>query len=176
MKNLLLTALFLFVTQQTVLGIAIPLTVKNNINTISRVEVPVQMGIPFPKGKLAPEDVAKLTVSDSITGNAIPAGVAATVLWHDGSVRWIRLLFPATIVGTTKSTYILSDANMNPDGGIQATESGNTVTVVTGPLKFIVKGANFNLIDEAWVNETLNLVFSMMTTGLLRLVMTVVSG
>ncbi len=68
------------------------------------------------------------------------------------------MLFPATV--TTRTSYILSDADKNPDAGIQATESNNTVTVITGPLKFIVKGGNFNLIDEAWINEDAPGVFN----------------
>ena len=156
-KKFLSLFAFLLLACQTIFPLAIPLTVRNLI-PVARNEVPVQMGIPFPKGKLLAADVSRLTVSDSITGQAVPAGITATVVWHDGSVRWIRLLFPATLpagnaVTPTVKTYMLTDANLNTAGGLTASTGSNAVTVVTGPLKFTVKGANFNLIDEAWMNE-----------------------
>ncbi len=72
MPNILVAVLSFFLINETINGLAIPLSVKNSITSISRINVPVQMGIPFPKSKLMPADVSKLTVSDSITGAAIP--------------------------------------------------------------------------------------------------------
>jgi hypothetical protein len=157
--RLIPVAALLLAACQWLFPLAIPLTVRNYISQ-ARNDVPVQMGIPFPAGKLQVADVPKLTISDSATGQAVPAGIKSTVVWHDGSVRWIRLLFPATLpaavnaIAPSTRTYMLTDANKNTGGILTATAAGNAVTVVTGPLKFTVKGANFNLIDEAWMDES----------------------
>jgi len=158
MKNIFI-AMFLFLAWQSLYPLAIPLTVRN-LMVQPRNDVPVQMGIPFPVGKLTVANVSKLTISDSATGMAVPAGIASTVVWHDGSVRWIRIVFPANLPAAPSAvvpsvrTYMLTDANKNPAGILTATTGANAVTVVTGPLKFTVKGANFNLIDEAWMDES----------------------
>lgn len=135
--------------------LSLPLKVKNDMAQ-ARNAVPVQMGIPFPKGKLAVADVAKLTISDAAANSVVPAGAGSMVVWHDGSVRWVRLLFPATVAANSTANYVLSDANLNVLGGLTAVAGANSVTVNTGKIRFIVRGANFNIIDEAWMDESGN--------------------
>ena len=109
--------MFLLAISQWLFPLAIPLVVRNQL-PVARDEIPVQMGLPFPQGKLQVSEVAKLTISDSATGMAVPAGITSTVLWHDGSVRWTRILFPATVPANGSATYMLTDANKNTSGGL----------------------------------------------------------
>jgi len=123
--------LLIAAAHQIIFSLAVPLSVKNSLAGLARDNVPVQMGIPFPQGKLAVADVSKLTISDSITGAALPAGITSTVVWHDGSVRWVRAMFPATVASSSKTTYMLTD-NGKSFNGTKLPSGVYTVTLKAG--------------------------------------------
>jgi hypothetical protein len=152
MKSCYLQLIILSIVTLT-FTLSVPLKIKNstgyNFNN-----APAQAGIPLPEGEFTEADLSKFTVSEQTSKLAVPAGIGKHTVWHDGSLRWVKLIFPATVNNGETKYYVFSDADKNTAGGVSAIQSGNSVTVSTGPLKFTVNGSNFNIIDEAWMNET----------------------
>lgn len=124
---------------------------------MARADFPVTMGVPMPQGAFYKEDMDTFALFDA-RGNRLPAEFLPINLWEDtASVRWV-LVNARLSIGAGETAFVhLTDRGRELPGGVLqqlASKNGNTVTVITGPLKFIVKGDNFNCIDSAWVDES----------------------
>ena len=145
---------------------------------VARANEPVSVGVPFPKGALKDEDVAKLAIYDA-AGARVPAQFHVTDRWwvHDKSVRWVLASFLVSVPADGRSVYTLKtgvepEAAADPlkvevvgtddpkaidafyDGHIKLQKGtpADRVTVSTGPLRFTVKRKGFNLFDEVWID------------------------
>ncbi len=123
---------------------------------VSRKGAPVSGGVPFPPGFLT--DAAKLRVVDS-AGKPVPSQAKLMVKWHkptyDDSVQWALVSFPADVAAGKTSTYYLLD-----DGGgdkaespLKLSETKGSITVQTGPARFVVPKKGSALISEAYFGE-----------------------
>jgi len=115
---------------------------------------PVTSGVPLPEGQF--KDVSKLRLVDE-DGNEVPCQFTPTVKWHrDGSIRWVLLDFQASVSAfATRTFYLRDDGPAKPVEKPVVVEDGeDRIVVTTGPLKFAVRKKGFNLVDEAWIDET----------------------
>lgn len=143
----------IFVSQHVQALLKIPLTLVERYGE-SRVDEPVTSGVPLPEG--AYQSVEKLRLVD-FNGNEIPCQITPLVRWYrDGSLRWVLLDFQATLPAfSTRPFYLRDDGPTKAiENPIMVTEEGNRIIVVTGSLKFAVRKEGFNLVDEAWLDES----------------------
>jgi hypothetical protein len=152
MKRYFIAALVLLFWANTT-ALYLPLSVKET-GLAGRTGVPTQTGVPMPRGKYTRADLGVFTVIDSVTHAVVPAAFSVNATWNDSSIRFLNVQFPATVGSGQTANYILADNSANTAGPGEMTVTGTsgTITVVTGPLKFTVKGAPFNVIDEAFVD------------------------
>jgi hypothetical protein len=119
---------------------------------IARKDEVVVTGVPLPEG--AVKDAGELTILDG-GGKPVFAEIRPVVKWPDGSVRWVHLYFRADCPADGATAVTLSRGERPArESRLRATDSPDAVTVVTGPLKFVVRKKGFNLIDAAWVDES----------------------
>ena len=87
----------------TVAGVrTVPLTVRNP-HDVPAVEWPVTSGVPFPRGVLGQAAHVRLTRD----GREVPAQIATTGRWNDGSVKWILVTFTADVAAGEEADYHL---------------------------------------------------------------------
>ncbi len=111
----------------------------------------VTTGVPLPQGVV--RDADELSLTDS-KGKPLPAEIRPIVNWPDGSLKWVHLYFPASCSASGKATVRLVRRKApRVKSNLAVIDSPDAITVVTGPLKFVVKKQGFNLIDAAWIDE-----------------------
>lgn len=127
----------------------------------ARADEPMTMGVPFPKGLVT--DLARVAVLDE-TGTALPHQWSKAANWvGDKSVKWAHLTLPVSVGARGKKvlTLVLKDAPAPAaQTPLTATVRDNVATVVTGPVKFTVRGSRFNGFDRAWFDPTGKGVFT----------------
>ncbi len=131
------------------------LTLQEETGTV-RLNEPVTMGIPLSEGTVP--DAKTLVLKDAAR-NVIPCQFFEVSKWHTekGGVRWVHADFQASVAPNGKTVVKLVDTGAPveaPETKLSATEADGKVTVVTGPLKFVVRGPNFNGFDGAWFDPS----------------------
>ncbi len=132
----------------------------------SAIQYPISVVVPLPEGAF--QDISKFRVSDA-GGTTIPAQFSAIGRrWlNDNSISNLQIRFQPTVaahsgVGSGVSSYFLKDdGSGNATGTNLSIDNGaSIITVNTGRLKFTVKKAGFNLIDQLWYDKDGNNIFS----------------
>ncbi|MBL8029177.1 MAG: hypothetical protein JNL74_22335 [Fibrobacteres bacterium] len=152
-----------FVVSSVIASINVSLEVANWAN-ITRTGDPVTAGVPLPEG--AVNDISKLRITD-ISGNSIPCQFRVLSRWYrdkhsrgiqQPSIKWVLCDFQSDVAAKNKTGYFLKDDNNagSPSTQLTLAETATAVTVVTGPLKFILSKTRFNLFDEAWIDANNN--------------------
>ena len=139
------------------------LTVKETVG-VSQQAYPISVVVPLPFGTY--QNTSVLRVVDS-TGNTTPAQIDMLNRWtgRDNSIRNVKIEFQPTVTaftggGTGKTEYYLKDDATGPTtSSLSVQETTSDITVMTGPLKFIVQKKNFNLLDEVWKDTNGNGTF-----------------
>jgi exo-rhamnogalacturonan lyase-like protein len=134
-------------------ALEVPLTVEERAG-VNRVDEPVTVGLPLPKGAISRARLLELTGP----GGVVPCQFTEMARWSDGkSVKWVLLNFKATVAAKQKATYTVKLAKARaralgpmPVPMLLATKAGDVVTVNTGRVKFTVRGKNFDGFHEAW--------------------------
>ncbi len=131
------------------------LTIKETAG-INRTNEDVTMGLPLPEN-MNISDTSRLSLRDE-SNNLIPCEIKKISNWYKnpGAIRWLQLNFPYSITANATKTVTLSldDAPNTLASKLTVVDNGTTITVNTGNVRFIVKKANFNLLDQVWVDET----------------------
>lgn len=131
----------------------IPLLVEERAG-ITRTEEAVTMGVPFPKGNLL--SLNNLGVQ-SPTDNPVDAQFKVMSYWNDGSIRWVKCDFQASVAANTTAAYqLITNSNHNTSSDLSYTENANSITVNTGILQFSVSKTSFNLLDEVHLDINQN--------------------
>jgi hypothetical protein len=137
----------------------------NNWADIARTGEPVTAGIPLPIGAVT--DLSKLRITDG-SGTTVPAQFKALSSWwreknmgltQTPSAKWVLCDFQAASVPATgKTAFTLKDDNTlgAPSTSLAVTQDAASITIVTGPLKFVVSKLNFNLFNGAWLDANSN--------------------
>jgi hypothetical protein len=135
--------------QTIVSGLEIPLTVEEPIG-ISRHNAPVTSGVCLPRGQFPADQ--HFSLFDS--GNEIPVQATPLVVDRDGTLRWVLLDFQLDIRGreVKRLTLCSKPGHAEPPTLLRITETGQGITVDTGPLSFTVsKTEPFALFDTVQV-------------------------
>jgi len=106
---------------------------------IKRVNEPVVVGVPFPKGSVF--DLSLLTLS-SPSGQQLPLQAQTLAQWPDGSAKWVLLDFQASVEANTQTIYQLRPilerfTNLSLQG-LSVQESTEQVIVDTGKATFFL--------------------------------------
>jgi hypothetical protein len=133
----------------------VQLSVKERAN-ISRINEPITVGVPLPESLYT--DTSVFALKDQ-AGSVIPCEFrTATKWWRDKqSIRWLHLDFQTNINANEKKMLVLhNEPGSHPVAGskLSVVDQGAKIQVTTGPLRFTIKKQNFNLFDEAWIDET----------------------
>lgn len=130
-------------------ALEVPLTVTEN-SGVDRVDHPVNSGVPLPKGAVS--DVAKLRLLDD-RGQPVLASIESRARWlGDGSLKWVTVHYLTDLPagGSRAFTLVTSEAKP-PDSQIDIQESDRTITVVTGPAKFVIPTDRLAPFDQVYV-------------------------
>ncbi len=134
--------------QVVALSLVIMLTMSERSGH-DRIDEPVRMGIPLPKG--AARMVDAMTLMDE-AGNPIPCQFTVAGRWPgDESIKWVHLDFLTSIKANQVRKLKLSlDAGKNPpaEAKLVVKETDNAVTISTGPLTVRLRGERFSLFDS----------------------------
>lgn len=133
----------------------VDLTVREDAG-IARYGEPVIMGVPLPEnGDFS--DTAFFTLRDA-HNTIIPCDFRRACSWHRNPdrIRWLHLTFPVSLAAGDSAVLTLHSENeaVSPPTAPGVLDSGGGFVVNTGRLRFIVRKSGFNLIDQAWIDET----------------------
>jgi hypothetical protein len=124
--------------------------------SVNRVKEPVLIGVPLPEA-MAFTDATLFSLRDP-SGNVIPCEfrIAAQWLRDRNAIRWLHLDFQTDLnASQSHKVWLHSEASpVSINSRLTAQDQGSVIQVNTGVIRFNVKKANFNLLDEVWVDES----------------------
>ncbi|NBC18725.1 MAG: hypothetical protein GVY18_15585, partial [Bacteroidetes bacterium] len=127
----------------------VPILVEERAGLDRRAE-PVTLGIPFAEGDVSAATAMHVVDPD---GQALPTQTAPMAVWGDGSIRWLKVTFPADADANQTARYTLRPGPAPPPASLLTVENdAEVITVTTGPLRFTVHRTAFTLIDRAWLD------------------------
>jgi hypothetical protein len=119
---------------------------------------PLTRGVPLPEGSVHAIDELALLDSD---GQSVPVQLRPLSRWPDGSLKWVLTDFH----GHADTTYELVQGTQAPvDEAVQVEDTGDTVEVCTGPLRFTVRRDRVGLFENLQLGTRSQGVFSPTTT------------
>ena len=80
------------------------------VNGVARINEPVGLGIPLPKGTI--QTVHNLTLLDD--QKPLSLQLEPLAHWPDGSVRWVHASFLASLDPNSKKTLVLAQQQAHP--------------------------------------------------------------
>ncbi len=134
-------------TSESTHDIRIPILLDPPVSPLPT-DVPVTLGVPFPKGML--KDVNALHLVDE-TGKQTPSQIEATGFWtQDGSIQWIRV---DAIVTTSHHYYLTNSSTTQFSLGqvtVSVKQTSNGIELKSGEVKYIL-ALGKSPITEIWV-------------------------
>jgi hypothetical protein len=139
-------------------ALEIPLTVAETAAT-RRVGNTVNSGVPLPMG--AVKDVAELRLLDE-QGNPVVASIEPRARWlGDRSLKWVTVHFRTDLPANGKRVLVLAtSAAPLPVSELELEQTGNAITVVTGPAKFVIPTDRFAPFDQVYVRRDTAMAFA----------------
>lgn len=126
--------------------------------------VVVSNGIPLPMGSVFGDH--DLTLENE-WGEIIHSGFYPLQKWQDGSWRFVLANFLADLPASSETQFslVIGDQQREPISShskqvISVQEDEEGFTVITGPLKFTAKKEGFNVIDQAWIDDSGEMEFT----------------
>ena len=139
---------------------AAPLDVPISVKEVAGVGAegyPVTVVVPLERGRYT--DTRPFRLADA-AGKTVPAQIDVLNRWWvdpDRSIRHLVIHFQPTVGPFTKPGTGITIYRLRDDGPppklktpLQVTGGDDAVTVVTGPLKFVVRKKRFNILDRVW--------------------------
>ena len=127
----------------------VPLIVQERAR-IARSNEPVTLGAPFAKSELITGTPVRIV---DPAGNPVDAQFKTMAVWDDGSIKWLKCDFQASVGANSTAQYTLeTNAVHTPTTELTVTETSTAITITTGPLRFVVSKSNFNLFDQVWLD------------------------
>lgn len=144
----------LLVFTLTAAALEVPLTVKECAG-VGITNYPVTVVVPLPQGQCPP--TSSFSVAP-VGGEAVPAQWEALERWlGDGSLRHIRVLFPATVGAWGSANYLLRDTPpASPSSPMTVQVTTTNFIVVTGPLRCVVPRTSGQLLAGVWLDRNTN--------------------
>ena len=145
---LLITTILILFDYSIVIGnqnISIPLTIhealREGISGIDRIQEPVTIGIPFPKGMLFERDgVPQLAIEGTQDYQ-----FRTIAKWLDSSVKWALIDFQADVKAEKMNKNIKVISGIGNSPGRLAIDKGEFIHVDTGAMIVQIKKKGFNL-------------------------------
>ena len=139
-------------------ALEIPLMVAETAGT-GRVGNSVNSGVPLPMGVV--RDVAELRLLDE-QGRPVLASIEPRARWlGDESLKWVTLHFLTDLPANGKRALTLATAAAPmPVSELVIEQRGNTITVVTGPAKFVIPTDRFAPFDQVYVRHDMAVAFA----------------
>ena len=120
----------------------------------SRAAEPITLGVPFSQGSLTSID--QLGIQNP-NGENRDAQFQIMSRWRDGSIRWVKCDFQASVSANATANYrLLTNSNHQTETDLTLEENGSEIIVNTGPLRFSVSKERYNLIDQAFLDLNQN--------------------
>lgn len=136
--------------QQTNLhvNLAIQESIYAGVTGVARQQEPVSVGLPL-------ADSAGIQKTSQLGLTGASAGQFRVLgRWPSGNIEWVLVDTLADVAaGKTNSSVTLTNGSGNFGGPDLATDNSSSITISTGASSFVVRKKNFNLIDEAVVND-----------------------
>ena len=119
---------------------------------VARVAKPCHSGVPLPPGAVS--DDAKLRLLNA-AGKPVPAQFRVLSRRDAGDIAWVAVSFLADVPANGSATYRLTDTGKTAtvNKPVTIAEEGDSVTVVTGPLKAVVPKTAFAGLGEVWLDR-----------------------
>ena len=158
MRTILLAIAALAAMQVQVNALDVPLIVRE-VNGLERIGNPVNSGIPLPKG--AVKEPGELRLVDMF-GNVVPASIEPRSRWlEDGSLQWVTVHFVADLkAGGTLQYRLITSVAPAPPNLLEVKEEGNTITVTTGPARFVIPTDRLAPFRQVYLRRDLSSDFS----------------
>lgn len=118
----------------------------------------VSGGVPLLVGQAREISGLRLAVRGSNGSlRAVPAQFRVLARWWraDNSIRWVLVDFVTDIGPNQKQAFVLTDAQLKapaPADTLTVEETGETISVTTGPARFVVNRTRFAFLDHAFVD------------------------
>src|SRR3989339_1661861 len=123
---------------------------------VSRISEDITMGVPLPENG-AYTDASMFTLRDA-NGSILPCEIKSVCTWwkNPACIRWLQLNFPFSLAAGDSAVVTLhSEASSYAlASNLTVQDQGAYFEVNTGKIRFYVKKSGFNLIDQAWVDES----------------------
>lgn len=130
----------------------IPIIIEET-SGISRVNEPVSVGIPLPKGFVY--DISKLRLFNS-ESQTVPLQALALTSWIDKSLKWILLDFQVTLQANRTIHYYIHSQDTteltNNHPTISIIKNKDSIVVNTGPAKFFLNTKFFKVFEKVEVD------------------------
>lgn len=124
----------------------IPIKLRE-LHGVNRINEPVSVGVPLPKGLIKNKD------SLSIQGSNW-SQVKTTMYWPDSSLRWVVIDFQTSLNKYTEKNVFVVKKPSNAFNEIVYTQSDSFLTVNTGKALFTIrKKGGFNLFQEVKIGN-----------------------
>lgn len=118
---------------------------------VSRSQTPLRFGFPLPKGALYNSDHVRL-LNDA--ADEMPAQIAATSYWPDGSIKWV-LIESLVNIGANEARQIAVEFGtqvnrQQPASPLQWKQTQDVIIVNTGVIRAAINTQKFTLLDKVW--------------------------
>jgi len=122
--------------------------IYSGIAGLARHQEPVSVGVPI-------ADSAGITSTSQLGLVGASAGQFRVLgRWPSGNIEWVLVDTLADVAaGKTDSSILLTGGSGDFGGPNLATEDAASITISTGAATFVVRKKNFDLIDQAVVND-----------------------
>ena len=136
--------------------LSVPISVKE-VAGVGAEGYPVTVVVPLERGTYT--DTSKFRLVDA-AGKTVPAQIDVLNRWWvdpDRSIRHLVIHFQPTVGPFTKPGTGTAMFHLRDDGDgappktpLAVIDADGAITVVTGPLKFVVRKKRFNILDRVW--------------------------
>ena len=120
----------------------------HNLSAVDRVDEPVRLGVPLPA---ANAQVARVT---DAAGRSMPFQATPLAPGSQRRAGWVALDFLATAQAKSTAAYHLQwgERPKEPPSALAVTQSGDLITIVTGPARFVIAKTRLTGIEGAWLD------------------------
>lgn len=130
----------------------IPIIIEET-NGISRINEPLSIGIPLPRGFIY--DISKMELRNS-ENQMIPLQALPLAFWVDKSLKWILLDFQTSIQANKTTHYYIHSQDTteltNNHPTISIIKNKDSIVVNTGPAKFFLTTKFFKIFEKVEVD------------------------
>jgi hypothetical protein len=117
---------------------------REGVTGIDRIQEPVTVGIPFPKGILSEKNGVPQLALEGVREYQF----RTLAKWPDGSMKWVLVDFQTSVKsgGINNNIHVIRGSGNSP--GELAEDKGEVISINTGVMSVQIKKKGFNLFDS----------------------------